>query len=618
MKKKIFAGIAAAAMALSLVACGGQAAAPETTDEVAGTEAGTEAEAPVEETKATPSIDFEDGNFAFVGNDTASVGGTKDAAFSVADYNGSKALKVEPTGAKSNIAFQMDALLGAEASKVAKIQATIGLESADGKFRAASGVLTTAQLGSTVDSQAWSVYLEKANPKVVELSAINSLVDFSTGDLFTIALTDDLQNTETGVPTVYYIDDVTFLDAEGNTLTVDTSAEYVVADTEEDRSNLWALAGAKEVGQAAAGGAWSQADIIADADLIAGMGPDDVIEISYSSTTGNMWVVMNGAAAGWMRVGVGDADGSGQQYAYMNNSRTTAQITWDQIAAVCGDDASTWGATIQAESDGDWEVYSVKKGTKTNRLTTVKNVTIEESYAGGGWAQDGPTMTDEFKAALVPGSSIVVDYTSATGEIWLVFPDSAAGWMRVGVDQYDGSGQGYMACDGKTGTISFEQIAQYLGDDVSAWGDRVQFEATSDWEAYSISVGKAYSFYAQNNVKTIEEYHAAGGWGQDGPTLTEDFIAAITPDSVIDVEYTSETGEIWFVFPDSAAGWMRVGVGDFDGSGQGYMAYDGSHAEITFEQIAEILGDDVSTWGTRIQAEATSNWEIYSISVGQR
>ena len=40
----------------------------------------------------------------------------------------------------------------------------------------------------------------------------------------------------------------------------------------------------------------------------------------------------------------------------------TAQITYEQIAAVCGDDASTWGARMQFESDGAWKVYAVTVG----------------------------------------------------------------------------------------------------------------------------------------------------------------------------------------------------------------------------------------------------------------
>ena len=44
------------------------------------------------------------------------------------------------------------------------------------------------------------------------------------------------------------------------------------------------------------------------------------------------------------------------------NSQTTAQITYEQIAAVVGEDVSTWGARMQCESSGAWSVYSVTVG----------------------------------------------------------------------------------------------------------------------------------------------------------------------------------------------------------------------------------------------------------------
>ena len=34
-------------------------------------------------------------------------------------------------------------------------------------------------------------------------------------------------------------------------------------------------------------------------------------------------------------------------------------LTYEQIAALCGDDVSTWGSTMQCESDSAWEVYGV-------------------------------------------------------------------------------------------------------------------------------------------------------------------------------------------------------------------------------------------------------------------
>ena len=92
--------------------------------------------------------------------------------------------------------------------------------------------------------------------------------------------------------------------------------------------------------------------------------------------------------------------------------------------------------------------------------------------------------------------------------------------------------------------------------------------------------------------------------------------AALVPGSVIDINYSSATGEIWIVMPDSAAGWKRVGVGDYDGSGQGYALFDGTHCQISYEMIAEQCGEDVSTWGDRIQFEATGDWVVNSASIG--
>ena len=98
--------------------------------------------------------------------------------------------------------------------------------------------------------------------------------------------------------------------------------------------------------------------------------------------------------------------------------------------------------------------------------------------------------------------------------------------------------------------------------------------------------------------------------------LTEDQIAALVPGSVFDVEYTSETGELWLVFPGAEQGWTRVGVGDYDGSGQGYSKFDGRHCQVTFEDIAQILGEDTSKWGATVQFEASSAWAVTSASIG--
>lgn len=61
---------------------------------------------------------------------------------------------------------------------------------------------------------------------------------------------------------------------------------------------------------------------------------------------------------------------------------------------------------------------------------------------------------------------------------------------------------------------------------------------------------------------------------------------------------------------------MRVGQGNADGSGASSAAFDGTTCQVTYEQIAELCGDDVSKWGSTMQCEASGAWEVFSVAVG--
>ena len=186
---------------------------------------------------------------------------------------------------------------------------------------------------------------------------------FGAGNYLVLSLENDTGKDKGATPANLYVADITFKDASGNVLAADTSAEYVAADTGSDRSNLCALTDVVEFeGFAVSGDGWCQAGFTMPQEILDALVPGSVVEITYSSENGDMWVVMNEAAAGWMRVGQGNADGSGSDSAYINNSKTTAQITFEQIAALCSDDVSTWGTTMQCEASGAWEVYSVAVG----------------------------------------------------------------------------------------------------------------------------------------------------------------------------------------------------------------------------------------------------------------
>ncbi|MGN1159337.1 MAG: hypothetical protein ACI4SE_03985, partial [Lachnospiraceae bacterium] len=312
--KKLMALLLTAAMAISMVGCGGTDAEDTTGDGATTPEA---TEAPADDTDADSadagsadaavpgevSIDFEDGVFGFVGMDMTIAGNADASVLSVEDYNGSKALKVVPQGKVPYVAFQMDALLGDNVANVKTIEMTIGTESPDGNFYATSGNIY-AFLGedNAKSSQGWSVYLDTANPKVVTYTVADGQAVVA-GNYIAVSLETDNASSEGAGQSTMWIDNVVFKDANGNVLAADTTAEYVSQDTGVDKSNLCNLAGAIEIeGAACTGDGWSQNGFDMPQELIDALVPGAVVEISFSSENGDMWIVMPDAAAGWMRV----------------------------------------------------------------------------------------------------------------------------------------------------------------------------------------------------------------------------------------------------------------------------------------------------------------------------
>ncbi|MCD8075735.1 MAG: hypothetical protein LUF27_12045, partial [Lachnospiraceae bacterium] len=389
------------------------------------------------EESAAVSIDFEDGLYGFVGNDKTINSAAADATLSLVDYNGSTALEIASDASVKYVAIQVDALLGDAISELSTVEMTIGMTNPGGTFYSAAGCIY-AFLGEDLskDYSEWSIYLESGNPKTISYTVDpDDGLSFTAGSYLVLSVEDDTGKDYKGDDAAtFYIDDITFYDADGNVLAADTTAEYVSA-AGEDRSNLFAVSDAVEFeGFATSGDGWSQDGFDMTEEILAALVPGSVVEITYSSENGDIWLVMPDAEAGWMRVGVGNYDGSGSDSAYYNGSANIAQITYEQIAAVCGDDVSTWGARMQCEASGAWEVYSVKVGTAAE-MKAVKGLVNFEGFAtsGDGWSQDGFDMTEEILAALVPGAVVEITYTSENGEIWLVMPDAEAGWMRVGV-----------------------------------------------------------------------------------------------------------------------------------------------------------------------------------------
>lgn len=561
-------------------------------------------ESPTGETAAAATatvIDFADGNYAFLGIE--SVAGNADASvLSVVDYNGGKALRVDVKAKVPYIAVNVEGLLGENLSKLAKITFDVGVElGSDGKFYAASGkVYTVTGADQVKTGYDWSVYLKSKNPKAATVTLKDVFFTPGQGEYLLITKEADAFTDSAKFPGEeprdIYLSNLCFYDADGNVLPVDLSAVYVATQTDADLSNLSVLTGAVNLdGMSVEGGAWSQSGVEMNADFLAALVPGSVVEISYESEDGDIWVVMPWANAGWIRVAQGQAT--------KNNSKNTAQITYEQFAALLGEDTSTWGAMFQCEGSSAWKVYSVKVGTPSARTVLTNKVEFAGfSCEAGAWSQNGFEFTQEVLDALQPGTALEINFESETGDMWIVLPDSAAGWMRVQMMT--------APVVGNNAYITYEQIVEVVGEDKTQWGARLQCEASGAWSVYAVNVGKVNTLYGVHDVVDFAGFSkSAGGWSQDGLEMTPEIIAALKPGCVISISYESENGDVWLVFPDSAAGWMRVEMMTAD--------TDGKIAQITWDELVAVLGEDVTTWGARMQAEASGAWSVYAVSVGQ-
>ena len=555
---------------------------------------------PAAAAETAPSLDFEDGNIGFVAV-YEGMANSAAATLEVVDYNGSKALKVtNDNGKVPYVAFDVVSLLGEKAADVASVEMTMGTQNPDGKFFACSGEMKLfVDGGLSKTARAWSVYMEKKNPKVASFALEDEAFSAESAPLMVISLVVDNGIAKGAAPAVLYIDDVRFLDAEGNVIPADSTASFAAPEGfggGADMTNLQYLgADAVELeGMAGkAAGAWAQDGVEMTEEFKAALVPGAVIEISYSSESGDMWLVLPWATAGWTRIE--------QQTAVTNLSHSTAQITFEQIAAVLGDDISTWGEMLQCESSGAWEVYAVKVGQPTGLKNLANKVSIDGfAKSAGAWAQDGMELTEEQWAMMKPGAVIEINYTSENGDMWIVLPWAEAGWTRIE--------QQTAACNGSVCQITYEQIAAVLCDDVSKWGTMLQCEASGAWEVYAVSIASAEFIPTKGNV-AIDGFAPTGAaWAQDGIELTEEQIAMLVPGAVITIQYESENGDLWLVMPWAAAGWSRIQ--------QQTAACDGSICQITYEQIAEVCGEDVSTWGTMMQCEASGAWQVFAAYIG--
>ncbi len=637
--KKITALLLTAAMAFAMVGCGGDDAkdtstdattTPEATEAPADTDADADADADASADAATPgevSIDFEDGVFGFAGMDMKIAGNADASVLSVEEYNGSMALKVVPQGKCSYVAFQADALLGDNASKLSSVEMSIGTESPDGNFYASAGnIYAFVGEDNAKFSGGWSVYLETANPKTVSYT-LPADMTFGAGNYIVVSLETDNAASEGVGQTTMWIDNVAFKDADGNVLDVDTSAVYVSQDTGVDLNLLYLDNAVELEGFAVSAGAWAQAGIDLTEEQRALLVPGSVIEISYSADA-PVWLVgistdENPNPLGtWLR-GINQetfiSDG------YVASANNVVQYTYEQLVPYFGEDFGQYITTLQCESSVDWEVYSVKVGTRSDFVNLASATQLDGfAVSAGAWAQAGIDLTEEQRALLVPGSIIEISYSSES-PVWLVAISSddnanpLGTWLR-GVNQETFVVDGAVNGEGNKVQYTYEQLVAYFGEDFGQYTTTLQCESSTDWEVYSVSIGTA-AIQPATNVTNLDGFAvSAGAWAQAGIDLTEEQRALLVPGSVINISYSAEA-PVWLVAISSddnanpLGTWLR-GVNQETFIVDGAVSADGNMVQYTYEQLVQYLGEDFGQYTTTLQCESSVDWEVYSVSIG--
>jgi mannose-6-phosphate isomerase-like protein (cupin superfamily) len=613
MKRKVLSWLCVTALALSMTACAGGAEAPvaEVTESVPAP-----APAPVPEPEPAPaepgvtevSVDFEDGNFSFV-QPYLVPADAGNVELSVADFDGSKALAVKLVDGKvPYVGIDVSSLLGDKVADVKTIELTMGTSYDDGSFNATSGQITAWSGADLVQSSdTWSVFMENKNPKVA-VAALDAGEEFIAGanNIIVVSLKDNAGLDAHGNPTLY-LDNLRFLDGSGNLLTADTAVAFAAPagyeNTAKDMTHLAYLKNAVELdGFSVSADAWAQAGVDITPEVQGLLVPGSIVEIEYSSESGDIWLVITGAANGWIRVNDGNRS-------VKNLTKNIAQISYEDIMAACGgDDSAALTGQIQCESDTPWEVYSVKIGTDSG-ITPLKKTTELEGFAvsADAWAQAGIDITPEMQALLVPGAVVEVEYTSESGDVWLVVTGAANGWIRIN----DG---GRSAHNGQIAQFTYEDImAACGGDDATALTGQLQCESDTPWEVYSVKIGVPAGMVPLTNVVDLAGFAVkADAWSQAGIDLTPEVQALLVPGSVVEIEYTSESGEMWLVITGAANGWIRV-----NDNSTGNSHITGSVAQISYEDImAACGGSDSSALTGQIQGESDTPWEIYRVGIG--
>jgi len=629
--KKFLAVLLAAMMTVALAACG-------------GTPSGDETPTPTQAPDNVPeevSIDFEDGNFGFAMMKTRPRK-ADESIISVADVNGSKALYVKHVDAtEMHLGIDIDAILGNKVTEVRKISMTIGTEHGDAKFASAAGemlVYTGDTLAETKVS-AWAVYMEKKNPKTVTFELPEG-VAFTAGNdnYFVVSKLEDTGS----VIADFYIDDIRFLDANGNVLKGDTTVVMEAPNNflkrvEEEDDNTSAV---KVALDEAYGGDWGQSGIIG-ADILAQFSGDVTVTVKYELQSGYDYYLWGPMDSSWAKLGPAKigmtakaAAEEGDKYHVQDDGFividdfTNTELTFTLPAAVVAELVASGGLSAQTYGVTAFEASL----TGATASTLKEKVAGEEAY-GGDWGQSGVVPAD-ILAKFDGDVTVTAKFELQSGYDYYLWGPMDSSWAKLGPaktgltakaaagegDKYHIQDDGFIVIDDFTNTeLTFTLPAAVVAELVAGGGLSAQTYGVTVYEI--VLEGKAPTMLKE---KVAGEEAYGGDWGQSA-VVAADVLTKFSGDVTVTAKFELQSGYDYYLWGPMDSSWAKLGAakigmtakaaaeeGDkYHVQDDGFIVIDDkTNTEITFTLPAAVVAELAAGGGFSAQTYGVTVYEI--------
>jgi len=373
--KRLTALLLVGILVFSLTACGGveetAAPAPEatpapTTQPTPEPDSDSDSGSDSETRKV--SIDFEDGRMGFAVVYTMPPNADP-SELDIVEWNGSKALRItNVAGQLPYIAFDINRLLGSRIEEVTSIEMTVGVEH-QGGFSAVSGKLIS-WVGEDLEeiSDTWSIFLQRVNPNKAVSTSVDGRFVAGADNILIFQMTTDNGPSEGRGHATLYIDDISFLDSDGNALIAATIFDFIgpYGFGGADYSNLIGVTDEVDLGfSGKSGGGWGQAVAV---EAIQNEGtfdpailtPDCVITVFFTSRTVPEMILQSWTSGAPMSAGWAKIDPT-----YVNDSASIAQFTYEAMVDAFGtaDFTSFVDKFYVGDTGTELEVIAVKIGT---------------------------------------------------------------------------------------------------------------------------------------------------------------------------------------------------------------------------------------------------------------